>query len=48
MTPCVARDGALAADDDGLCVGCDQHPADLLKDLVAMYVALKERTATHD
>ena len=24
MTPCVARDGGLAASDDGWCVGCDK------------------------
>ena len=34
MTPCVARDGELAQDEDGLCVGCDQKPAELLKALV--------------
>ncbi len=36
MTPCVARDGRLACADDGLCVGCGHHPADLLEDLVAL------------
>jgi hypothetical protein len=34
MTPCVARDGRLAADDGGECVGCGEHPADLLTALV--------------
>lgn len=34
MTPCVARDGSLALADDGGCVGCYEHPADLLKALV--------------
>jgi hypothetical protein len=34
MTPCVARDGEIACSDDGLCVGCQQHPAELLKELV--------------
>jgi hypothetical protein len=34
MTPCVARDGKLAADDWGYCVGCMSHPADLLTELV--------------
>jgi len=34
MTPCVARDGALAAADEGDCVGCREHPADLLAQLV--------------
>lgn len=33
-TPCVARDGDLAAADDGRCVGCNEVPADLLRDLV--------------
>jgi hypothetical protein len=34
MTPCVARDGHAASDDNGACVGCDAHPADLLTELV--------------
>lgn len=34
MTPCVVRDGKLACADDGVCVGCGAHPADLLQDLV--------------
>lgn len=34
MTPCVARDGTLALLDDGTCVGCRQHPATLLLQLV--------------
>lgn len=34
MTPCVARDGGLAADDDGMCVGCRADPAELLTALV--------------
>ncbi len=35
MTPCVARDGILACgDDDGVCVGCGAHPAQLLRELV--------------
>lgn len=34
MTPCVARDGQLACDDEGKCVGCWKHPATLLKELV--------------
>lgn len=38
MTPCVARDGQLATADDGVCVGCGEHPADLLRDLVRRYV----------
>lgn len=34
MTPCVARDGQLAVSDEGICVGCWKHPADLLRELV--------------
>jgi hypothetical protein len=34
MTPCVARDGRSACADDGVCVGCGEHPAYLLRDLV--------------
>lgn len=34
MTPCVARDGAVATDATAHCVGCGRHPADLLCDLV--------------
>lgn len=33
MTPCVARDGDLAA-EIGTCVGCGQHAANLLTELV--------------
>jgi len=33
MTPCIARDGALALADDLACVGCDLHPAVLLDEL---------------
>lgn len=32
-TPCIARDGALALADDGVCVGCGHQPSELLKDL---------------
>ena len=34
MTPCVARDGDLAQDIDGDCVGCGEWPSDLLVALV--------------
>lgn len=34
MTPCAARDGSSAVADNERCVGCDEHPADLLRDLV--------------
>lgn len=40
MTPCVARDGKIACADNGVCVGCGEHPADLLSDLVPKYVEL--------
>lgn len=30
MTPCVARDGALAVADGGVCVGCGEDPVQLL------------------
>jgi hypothetical protein len=41
-TPCAARDGSCACADDGACVGCGAHPADLLRDLVLKYIALKD------
>jgi hypothetical protein len=34
MTPCAARDGDVATYDAGDCVGCEEFPADLLRDLV--------------
>jgi hypothetical protein len=34
MTPCVARDGALAQADGSMCVGCDRQPVTLLQELV--------------
>ena len=34
MTPCAARDGSLATDSNGDCVGCGDHAANLLKKLV--------------
>ena len=34
MTPCVARDGRSACANDGVCVGCGEHPAHLLRLLV--------------
>ncbi len=33
--PCAARDGDTAVSIVGLCIGCQQSPADLLKDLAA-------------
>jgi hypothetical protein len=33
MTPCIARDGHLALADDLRCVGCNQGPIALLKEL---------------
>lgn len=44
MTPCVARDGQHACADDGVCVGCGEHPADLLRDLVRRYVERPDAT----
>ena len=41
MTPCAARDGSTAVTDDGHCVGCGEHSADLLKEIVRKYVDLK-------
>jgi hypothetical protein len=40
MTPCVARDGSTACADDGTCIGCRCHPADLLTELVAQVVIM--------
>jgi len=34
MTPCMARDGESALDDDGTCVGCGKRPIDLLVEIV--------------
>jgi hypothetical protein len=48
MTPCVARDGSLACTTKGLCVGCDRHPANLLKELVLKYIELKETRSGDD
>lgn len=47
MTPCVARDGHTAADGggDGCCVGCGEHPADLLAALVREVTAVAAVTA---
>jgi hypothetical protein len=40
MTPCVARDGTTACDiRNGDCVGCGEHPADLLATLVRAVTA---------
>ena len=39
MTPCVARDGCSAAANDGTCVYCEEHPADLLAELVRAVTA---------
>lgn len=45
MTPCVARDGHTAVANDGVCVGCGNHPADLLTDLVRKVTALVAKDA---
>lgn len=44
MSPCVARDGRLACDNDGLCVFCREHPADLLAELVRAVTAPAEES----
>lgn len=36
MTPCVARDGHLAAADDHHCVGCGISPDDIADEFAAM------------
>jgi len=33
MTPCIARDGHSALDDDGQCVGCSSRPARLINEI---------------
>jgi hypothetical protein len=40
MTPCVARDGAVAVADNRLCVGCAADPANLLRNLVQAVTAV--------
>ena len=52
MTPCIARDGALAlADDPQECVGCGNAPQVLLEELAHRYQPAVEATyepsATH-
>lgn len=42
MTPCAARDGHIGCADDGMCVGCGAHPADLLAELVRAATALND------
>jgi hypothetical protein len=34
MTPCIARDGKLALDDLGECVGCGERPSKLLLEII--------------
>lgn len=45
MTPCVARDGALAVSDPpkAVCVGCGQDPRELLRDLGERYPPAQPR-----
>jgi hypothetical protein len=45
MTPCVARDGQMCVAGNGVCVGCGNSPADMLRDLVLKYVNLSEAHA---
>jgi hypothetical protein len=42
MTPCAARDGENACDDNGQCVGCGRHPANALRELVREVVRVAE------
>lgn len=37
MSPCIARDGATALADDGLCVGCRRAPDTLVRELATEY-----------
>jgi len=52
MTPCVARDGALAIDDPGaprpVCVGCGSEPRALLRDLAERYEPARRHLQTQD
>lgn len=57
MTPCIARDGALALADDNTCVGCGIEPVEALADLADRYpparsslkhpARIADRLATH-
>ena len=40
MTPCVARDGLAGCNDNGRCVGCMRHAAELLTELVRAVTSL--------
>ena len=46
--PCAARDGDTAVSIVGLCIGCGQSPADLLKDLANAVAADNPRRARPD
>jgi hypothetical protein len=52
MTPCVARDGALAVDDTRakkpVCVGCGAGPRALLLELSEVYEPARRYRQTHD
>jgi hypothetical protein len=45
MTPCIARDGALALADELCCVGCGQLPTTLLREIQAAGVRLPDDVA---
>jgi hypothetical protein len=47
MTPCVARDGAPALYDEGLCVGCSADPRELLLKLRAKVSGSSGARVTH-
>jgi hypothetical protein len=44
MTPCIARDGATALADDGVCVGCGGQPGALLANLAERHPPVREAT----
>lgn len=48
MTPCIARDGAVALADDGQCVGCSADPLAQLADLAERYGPAHRHLQTHD
>jgi hypothetical protein len=48
MTPCIARDGALALAGDGVCVGCGVDPREELRDLAKRHPPAREHAETTD
>lgn len=47
-SPCVARDGRLALDEDGTCAGCANDITFLVRDLIADYRPGREFIFTPD